>query len=270
MRLLSLRFPVTSPMKMPCAGLGLGVLLALAAVPSQASIVIDAFTTQQSLQVFGTPTGVRSSFSEDAAPMSVGGVRDIFLTRTSSNNGFVSADSNDSVSGAFAFSAGTGTSGTVRLQYDGSDGASTINPTGLGGISLLEPGTINNRFRFQATSDLGGDVIVRLFSGAGNSSTASFLVAADPSFSFQTYLLSFASFTTTAGTGANFANIGAIEIEVGSRSGVPVGGLDLAIDVINVEGDVSTTAVPEPATLALAGLGTVLAGVLRRKKPRRV
>lgn len=271
MRLPSLRFPMTSAVKMQMlhATLGLGALLALAAAPCQASIVIDNFTTSQALSVSGTPAGVKSDFSESASAVSIGGFRDIFVSRTSANSGSVSADSNFSLPNVFAFSAGLGTAGSALLQFDGNDNSAiTINPTGLGGISLLEPGVINNRFRFQATSDLGGDVTVRLYSGAGNVSTGRFLVAADPTFTFQTYLLPFTSFTTTSGTGANFANIGAIEIELGTRSGVAVPGLDLAIDIVNVEGDVAPTAVSEPATLALVGLGSVLVGIFRRKKPR--
>lgn len=237
------------------------ILIVSVVRPCDATIIISPFSSSQSVTVSGAPPGPRSAFSEVVAPQSIGGSRDIFLMRTSTNRGTVVADSNDSLEGVFAYSAGLGTSGFASLQFDGFGGAgasSAVNPTGLGSVSLIEPNTTNNRFQFAATSDLGGDVIVRLFSGAGNVSTGTLFVLADPTFTFLSYTLPFSAFTVTSGTGANFASIGAIEVEVGRRLGTPVAGLDLAFDIITVEGDLVPVAVPEPSTLLMAGTAIVM------------
>ena len=76
-----------------------------------------------------------------------------------------------------------------------------------------------------------------------------------PSFVWTT----FASFSTISGTGADFTNVGAIELEIQGKFPAT----DLQLDFIKS----GTTVIPEPSTVVLTGLG-LLAFVLYRRRRR--
>lgn len=68
--------------------------------------------------------------------------------------------------------------------------------------------------------------------------------------------------TTLNYTSGSSVPAGLMRLEFGTDSGAPGGSL-LLLDNVNVD---AVSTIPEPATLGLAGLGLLLAGILRRKR----
>lgn len=245
-----------------------GVMAAFqGAQPCQASIVIGKFDSNQMALVFGAPPGILSDFTQVAHAGSIGGFRDIFLTRTSGNQGLVAGDSNQTLTSFFSYSAGSTTAGVVSIQYDGNDNSPTIATNGLNDANLTYPSGTPLGFKFQATSDLGGDAIINVWTGGVVKalSTASVLVAASPSFTFAEYFIPFSAFA-----GADFTSVGAIEIVLGSRSGVNIEGLDMSIGEIVIDSS-SIQQIPEPSAmvLGLLGAGLGLGSLARSRRSNR-
>ena len=160
-----------------------------------------------------TPTASDSVLAGEA----IGGARDIRVTNTN-NQGQVSILVDSAADQLAIGSTGDGL-GTALVQYDGNDGTDTLDPTGLGGVSLagdvanaeLDPGA-GLLIRTRA-ENAGDDLVVTLFTDAGNSSSTTFPIPQNLA-SFEDVWVLFSDFTTASGTGADFNNIGAIEMSV--------------------------------------------------------
>ncbi len=178
---------------------------------------LDTFntTTQSVTAVVGiTPTASSSL----AAPEAVGGERDLLATATGGTPGqTIQLVANlAGVSGVLAFESNSGTTGTRVVTYDGPDGdATTLNPTGLGGIDLTGAGSAV-AFRYTVGTDLAGtDLTIRVFSSAGNFSVITVpipVTAGGVATEVLDVRFDDPAWTAT-GTGANFANVGAIQFE---------------------------------------------------------
>lgn len=222
-------------------------------------ILIDPFTaTQAALQVIGSPAGPRNVSGALDTGTVIGGEREVRVERTSlaPNAGQTSVDVNLSIEEAATFASGPNTAGRAIFTYDGDDSISTLNTTGLGGLNLTTGGI--GEFRVRATSDLGGVGILDVYTNAGLVSRRTFNLAPDPTFTFVDYVLPYSSFVDLVGTGADFANVGAIRFTV---DGTSVAGTDVGIDFI-----AAGSPVPEPAAFLLFGSG--LAAVALRMRRR--
>jgi uncharacterized repeat protein (TIGR01451 family) len=110
--------------------------------------------------------------------------------------------------------------GTYRVTWDGVDGnASTVNPTGLGGVDVTQGNTNEGVLVSYRVDQPDATLNLRAFSGAGNSSTAT-ITGIEPGTEFEQFVPFSATepdanrFQTTTGTGANFSSLGAIQLEV--------------------------------------------------------
>ncbi len=137
----------------------------------------------------------------------------------------------------------------TRLIYDGNDGdPDVINPTGLGGVNLLATG---NAFDLEVQSiDVPNTELIltiTVYTDAGNISQRVVTLDADNYPPTTTETFPFASFSSTAGSGADFTNVGAIELRIES-----IGLANISIDAIY--GPFITSG---PATIATAPIPTM-------------
>ena len=205
--------------------LPLAVLMTLViAVVVHALTSIDTFN--DTAQVSDVDAVACSSASAPGTDI-LGGERDILVTRTS-GSGTVVADADTSVADQLALSIGASTRGTALIQWDGADGTCTLNATGLGGVNL----TPDDGLVIWVTSvDLNGAVDLRIYTDAANYSTYNYVIpSAIVSPGYAVYF-PFEQFTNV-GTGANYANVGAIEVLI---DGTSIDSLDMTIDFVNAD-----------------------------------
>ena len=145
-----------------------------------------------------------SSFLPIAA--AIGGERDMVLTATA---GSITLEANGAAFPGFLnYNANFGATGRSRVVWDGADNnATTLSPSGLASKDLTALGETG--FQFSIGSNQAVTLTLIVHTGPANSSTATLnLVATDVDSVFVPY----ATFVTTTGTGANFSNVGAIEL----------------------------------------------------------
>ncbi len=182
-------------------------------------------TAIQTLDDFNSGTQVVTATVAGVTPVSdaadvagvLGGERDVFADATGGTAGNTVSlrVDNAGVSNLLEFQSDAGTTGTRIVTWDGNDSdAATLDATvGLGGIDLTSGGTAS-AFRFRIGTDIASDVIVRVYSSAGNSSTATVAMPVTAGGAATGDLvLRFASFATLAGTGADFTSVRAIQLE---------------------------------------------------------
>ncbi|MCK6553090.1 hypothetical protein L6Q96_00665 [Candidatus Binatia bacterium] len=214
-----------------------------------AALIVDSCSTGQHLEISGPPAGPAQTGGSVAGPSSglLGGSRDVLLERTSNNAGPVELDVGTAIPDTCTYASGSFTAGNALVSYDGPDSASALDPTGLGGVDLTAGGT-QAGIRLHATSDLGAQISVTIYSGASACSQVSLLVPADTAFTIDTYDLPFSGFVTAPGcaTPAVLASIGAITIRIDGATPA----VDLAIDLVETfGGPTPTPSVPPTPTL---------------------
>jgi|GEM_PF-483364 len=151
----------------------------------------------------GTPT----ASSSVAAPAALGGERDVFLEATA---GSITLNVN---TGAFPgdvnYDANFGATGNYRVVWDGVDGSSVVNPTGLGSIDLTASDEAGFLLSVGTTDAVSATLIVH--SSGTDSSIATVPIPAGPA---DSILVPFSAFAINTGAGADFSSVGAIELEV--------------------------------------------------------
>lgn len=179
------------------------------------TVLIDDYSlTTQNVTANAGLTESDSAAASDA----IGGERDIQVTNTA-GTGQVSVLVDSGTDTLSVGSLGDGV-GTVLLQYDGPDGVVTLDPTGLGGVSLAGGAAgvgaeTNSGLVILSRAENAGDTLqITIYSDAANSSTATITLPQDNAAFIESFV-QFDSFAVASGAGADFNNVGAIEATIG-------------------------------------------------------
>ncbi|MGH8500422.1 MAG: hypothetical protein ACRERV_16675, partial [Methylococcales bacterium] len=167
------------------------------------SFVIDDFST---LQTNITAGAIPASSSASGAGI-LGGERDLAITRTA---GTGTCDLGVPIANILNFNSGANATCLGDFVYDGSDGSSTLMATGLSGFDLTRSGSQDALFvRVEGTEPNITSMVVRVFTNATDFSDSTLMIPASI-VSPTDITIPFASFLVAGGSGANFANVGAI------------------------------------------------------------
>lgn len=169
--------------------------------PTFGQVVVDDFSLGQSR--VEDPPGEASSAGPDAGIL--GSRRDLAISRTS-GPGTATAEV---AAGALTVSAPASTGTSATVVWDGDDDPESLDPVGLGGSDLTTGGASAFRVTISATATTS--VLLRVHGDASNRSEGVILVPAGPS---RDVFLPFASLRSVAGTGADLANVGALELSL--------------------------------------------------------
>jgi hypothetical protein len=230
-------------------------LFVLSTLGRAGAVTIDGFGTGSLVFVPAAST----SESQVSGPM-LGGERDETIGNASPSGGILAGVSG----GAYSYGALSAT-GSALLVWDGADGDAALDPTGLGGVDLTEGGT---QFGFSIqieSNDFPALLVLTVYSTASDFSQVTVSTPGGiPSGPAQTLGIAFASLTAT-GSGADFADVGAISLLIDGSSQPQ---LDISLGAFST----SAVVVPEPETFVQLSLGlAVLAGmrVSRRRRGTR-
>ncbi|MGV6852311.1 MAG: prealbumin-like fold domain-containing protein [bacterium] len=224
--------------------------LALQSNVARATVLIDDFSEVQTPPLFGGVGGV-FIFTNDAVfpdtgqgtlgglVKAVGGTRDINAEITAGGLGqniqaFVQGD-------IYSHAQNPGLSGDSTITWDADLDPLALDPVGLGGVDLTQAGTqdaIELRILF---ADLNATLNLNVFTDAANFSSTSLNFA--NTVNSTVVVIPYSSFTVSGGTGADFANVGAIQLSV---DGTSVPGLDVQIELIQTT---STITADKTATI---------------------
>jgi hypothetical protein len=215
----------------------------LLGAPAAHALTIDDFSTVDT--AFIAPGPFATTAQGGLPATAIGGFRETTLTRISGIGSLEFTD--DGAVGSFGFAPNV--NGTTSLTYDGA-ADNVLDTAGLG-EDLTVDGLV---LRIVLRSDIVGPLAITVYSGANASSISIPTPGLGLGAAFTTVDIPFASFGIVSGTGADFANVGAIVLTAASNNI----GHDLQIDLIET--------VPEPTTALLLGLGlAATAGVVRRR-----
>ena len=175
---------------------------------------IDGFTTFQMVEA--SPPTISSDAQTLLDPAVMGGERDLYVELTQSTNPISSVTLAASGGNLFVAS-GPGATGNVKIAWDGTDGnARAVNPTGLNGVDLTKSNgnTMTGIALTSGADHPNAKIMLRIYSDANNWSEFTTIVpesvggaaAGQAIFNFDDLP------TTQSGQGANFSNVGALEL----------------------------------------------------------
>ncbi|MEQ8849359.1 SdrD B-like domain-containing protein [Botrimarina sp.] len=243
------------------AASGGSVSSAITFTPAQAmgttNITVDDFTAVQDVTAtrgMGDPGAVSNSGTVDAGSIA-GGEQDLFVEVTDGlgdvrgRSGF-----NNGAAMVLSLASDSGVNGRLVATWDGDDNdGAAVSHTGLS-LDLLQSG-VNSAFALNLAADqVDGTLILRAFSGAGNVSEATIEltdvdglgtpVDTDGTIdgdAAEAVSVAFADFSTTAGSGADFSSLTALQLEL-DFTDPGENGLDAEVEVLGVVGFTTQTA----------------------------
>ena len=177
---------------------------------------IDSFAST-SQYVSGSLHGGKSGMSSASTPDAIGDHRNLYVQLTTFG-GSVSMGADADWPGLLDFGSGAASNGLFWVNWDGNNSnPAVLNPTGLGQVDITSQGASTGiEFAVAADHDTGS-VMLKVYSNASNWSWASVPITntGDGSLSSSdSQFVPFSSFMTGGGTGANFSQVGAIQLSV--------------------------------------------------------
>jgi uncharacterized repeat protein (TIGR01451 family) len=182
---------------------------------------IDSFDGTEQSVIVGAPGMLTNSSSETYSDtVVVGSERDIFVELTSAT-GMATITSNSAFfAGVLDMTAGAGSQARYTVSWDGTDGdATNLDETGLrnGGATGVDftDADASIGFKFLAGVDKAGQTAeIRVFTDSSNHSSATINLTNTGGLPDDEIFVAFTDFTTTGGTGADFSDVGAVELEI--------------------------------------------------------
>lgn len=192
------------------------VIVSVADVAGRLGVSVDDFSVTNQLATANSITPIATDSL--AATEALGGERDLLVSYVS---GAFDADLRASnATSSLVISSDLGTTANYAVVWDGPDGdATNVAATGLGGIDLTAAGVADRLQLMIGADHVGVTLTINVYTDAANSSqfVTSVPVTAG-GLATSELLVLFTNITGVAGTGADFTNVGAIEILV---DGVP-------------------------------------------------
>ena len=193
------------------------IIVSAAAAAGQLQTTIDTFDGATQTAFDDTNDGVAVT-SFQAAPEAIGGERDLIVNKTSVNGAVQINVDSPLLPNLLTFDSISTGNGDRRVVWDGVDGAAAINDNGLS-ADLTSAGSATG-LSLDIGADLaGGAAIVRIYSDDGGAGATRFSSATIPipntgGGTTMTEFVPFSSFITGGGGGADFTNVGAIELDI--------------------------------------------------------
>lgn len=206
------------------------------------ALTIDDFSTAQTVSVsrLVSDVGTTDNSDADTANANDGGVRDLYVEATTTGN--VSLTSQFGGSNVLSLESSSGTEGIARVTWDGTDGdGDAVDPDNLA-LDFSDSGAnFGVLLRVSADNKPDAEITVRLTSGTGNVGEATVsILDQDGLFDGdddEEIVVPFDDFIENVqGTGVDFDNITAIELELDFRS-ASVSGLDARVELVGVAGN---------------------------------
>lgn len=165
-------------------------------------IVVDDFSTNSAGHIRVSP-GTDTSFDDGSGILQT--ERNLRLSAGTVGPG-ASIEMNVA-SGAMGFTRSASlTGGTIEMWWDGNNNTATFSPTGLGGVNLTAGGQDRFVITVNSSSDTSSLMGLQVWTDGSNRSEHTFTLPG----AGGTVTLPYANFVNTGGTGADFANVGAI------------------------------------------------------------
>lgn len=225
------------------------LMLVVVGLVLAAPVTIDTFD-EGAMSVFAGPpfTAQGARVGDDVTDTAILGIeRSVCVTHTSGSS-FVAATVDSADDNQFKFGTQSGVLGDACITWDGEDGDPVaLDTTGLGAYAPdndLTDGGDNDGFQILVYETDGDfDLIIRVFT-ATNASSYTLVLTDDVSAPGQSFFIPFSDFTTVSGTGADFANAGAIQFAVKPQETA----VDLTLDLFEASANTDWGDLPENGT----------------------